>query len=64
MIHNVFTNLSSVWPRIGLVLFVLFFAVVLFWTLRGSRNRFDRESRLPFDEAHDVLNASPESERS
>lgn len=63
MIHDVLSGMTSVWSQVGLVLFLVFFTVVLIWTLRGGGHRFDRESRLPLDGEQDLKKASSESER-
>ncbi|HEY3296387.1 MAG TPA: hypothetical protein VGL38_13245 [bacterium] len=63
MIHDVFSHLGSVWPRVGLLIFLLFFAVVLAWTLRGGRHRFDYERSLPLDDGLQPQNADSDSQR-
>jgi cbb3-type cytochrome oxidase subunit 3 len=63
MINGMFSTAHSLWPRIGLVLFLLFFAVILWWSLRGGRHRFDAESRLPLDDEADNPAMPSESQR-
>jgi len=50
MIHDVVSSVATIWPRIALVLFLLLFAGIVVWTLRGGRERFHEVSRLPLDE--------------
>jgi cbb3-type cytochrome oxidase subunit 3 len=50
MIADWLTRVTSYWPRIGLVIFLVFFAAILIWTLRGGKHRFEHISRLPLEE--------------
>lgn len=36
--------------QIALIIFLLVFAGIVYWTLRGGRHRFDRVSRLPLED--------------
>jgi cbb3-type cytochrome oxidase subunit 3 len=49
MIHNLIATAPSIWPRIGLVFFLIFFAAVLIWALHGKRDRFEHMRTLPLD---------------
>lgn len=50
MIHDVISSAAMIWPRIALILFFALFAGIVVWTVRGGRERFSRESRLPLDD--------------
>jgi cbb3-type cytochrome oxidase subunit 3 len=41
---------NAIFAQIGLVIFVLLFAAILIWTLRGHKNRFDHERNLPLED--------------
>ena len=61
MIQDVITrSVNSLWPILGLILFVLCFVGVLVWTYRGRKDRFRREAALPLDDDHssDTLNGA------
>lgn len=60
MIHDVVSSVATIWPRLALVLFLLFFALIVIWTLRGGRERFREVSRLPLDE-HDPIRDSSDT---
>ena len=44
---------ATLWARVGLVFFLLLFIGIVIWTYRGGRDRFRRQSHLPFDEGGD-----------
>jgi cbb3-type cytochrome oxidase subunit 3 len=46
------------WPQVALIIFVVAFMGVLVWTYRGSKTRFDRESRLPLEDGSNLENFS------
>jgi cbb3-type cytochrome oxidase subunit 3 len=39
----------DIYPLIGLILFVAFFVLVLFWVLRMSKEQVEEVSSLPLD---------------
>ncbi len=43
---------NSAWPIISLIIFVVCFLGVVWWTYSGRRDRFQRDSRLPLDDAN------------
>jgi cbb3-type cytochrome oxidase subunit 3 len=51
MIHDVLSTVAhSVWADVMLVVLVLVFGGIIYWTFRGGRHRFDYERRLPLDD--------------
>jgi cbb3-type cytochrome oxidase subunit 3 len=64
MIHDLVTSLGgTMWPRISLILFLLLFAGIVWWTYRGGRQRYDDISRLPLDEK-DISRSATETQGS
>lgn len=49
---------SAIYAQVGLVIFVLLFAAILFWTYKGHKNRFDHERNLPLEDDADEQEAS------
>jgi hypothetical protein len=62
MIHDVVSSVATIWPRLALLLFLLLFAGIVLWTVRGGRERFRDVSRLPLDE-HDPVGDSSDTPR-
>jgi len=51
VIHDILIDIrATIWPIIGLILFLLAFIGIIYWTYRGKRDRFKYESRLPLDD--------------
>ena len=56
MIHDVLSAAGqSVWSSIMIVVLMLVFGGIIYWTFRGGRHRFDRESRLPLNGENDSI---------
>ena len=41
---------NSIWPQIGLIVFMVCFIGVVAWTVTGKKKRFEHESMLPLEE--------------
>ncbi len=66
MIQDVITwSVNSVWPVLSLILFLLCFLAIFFWTYRGRKDRFRREAALPLDDgtSHDNLNGADHGDK-
>lgn len=42
---------NSIWPQIGLIIFMVCFIGVAIWTFTGKKKRFEREAMLPLDDS-------------
>jgi cbb3-type cytochrome oxidase subunit 3 len=59
MIHDLLSAVThSMWSDIMLVVLVIVFGGIVYWTFSGGRHRFDRESRLPLDDHENTLLSS------
>jgi cbb3-type cytochrome oxidase subunit 3 len=43
-------SIAAYGPGIGLFFFIVFFVLVLAWTLRGGKGRFEAQRLMPFQD--------------